>query len=81
MKNTMVIDSSLIGTTFTVPSTPGAGPLPEWKTVGWAQNDTFCILGALNDTPNNRFEVKSFKLTEVKFKGQVISTTPGIKVI
>ena len=65
----MVLNTSLMGQTFTAPNS--VVPAAEYKAVGYAQNETFVVFGALNDTVNNRFDVKSFKLTEVKFKGQV----------
>jgi hypothetical protein len=77
----MLLDPSLIGQLFTVPNTPGSGPLPEYRMVGFAQNDTFLIMGALNDTVNNRFEIISFKMKDVKFKGQVTRTNDGLKII
>jgi len=69
MKKIMVLDTSLMGQMFTAQSS--TVPNAEYKVVGYAQNETFVVFGALNDTVNNRFDVKSFKLTEVKFKGQV----------
>lgn len=71
MNKTILLDPTLLGKTFTVPNTPGSGPCPEYKIVGYAQNETFVVFGALNDTVNNRFDIKSFKLTEVKFKGAI----------
>jgi hypothetical protein len=55
---------NLIGKSFSVKD-----PAIEYVCVGYAQNDTFVVFGAKNDTVNNRFEVISFKLTEAKFKG------------
>jgi len=57
----------LIGFQFTVP----ADPTVKYTCVGYAQNNTFCVFGAVNDTPNNRFKVQSFKITEVTFLGQI----------
>lgn len=61
----MKIDEKLIGTKFTVND-----PSTEYTCVGFGQNDTFIIFGTMNDTPNNRFSVKSFKLADAKFIGQ-----------
>jgi hypothetical protein len=56
----------IIGQTFSTSNDPNT----EYKCVGYAQNETFIVFGALNDTVNNRFTVVSKKLTEVRFKGQ-----------
>jgi len=47
-----------------------ADPNIEYTVVGFGQNATFVVFGAYNDTPNNRYTVKSFKLADVTFKGQ-----------
>lgn len=60
----------LIGFQFTAPTDPNV----KYICVGYAQNNTFCVFGAVNDVTNNRFTVKSFKITEVTFIGQVDST-------
>jgi len=60
----MQLDSSIIGKKFEIHD-----PAIEYTCVGWAKNDTFIIFGAYNDIPNNRFTIKSFKLSDAKFKG------------
>lgn len=64
MKN-MFLDPTLLGKKFTVND-----PTIEYVCVGYAQNETFVVFGALNDVTNNRFGVRSFKLTDIKFIGQ-----------
>jgi hypothetical protein len=64
MKN-MTIEN-IIGKSFNA-----FDPSAEYICVGYAQNETFIVFGAINDTANNRFSIKSFKLTDCKFKGQV----------
>jgi len=56
----------LVGKKFT-----GMDPNIEYTCVGYAQNETFIIFGATNDVTNNRFTVRSFKVTEARFLGQV----------
>lgn len=56
----------LIGKKFSV-----ADPTIEYTCVGYAQNDTFIVFGALNDVTNNRFKVSSFRVKEVTFLGQI----------
>ncbi len=65
MQNMFIEPSTILQKSFTVGSDP-----TEYICIGYAQNTTFCVFGALNNTVDNRFEVKSFKLTEAKFKGQ-----------
>ena len=61
----MFIDpTAVIGKKFVVNGTD------EYVCVGYAQNETLLVLGAFNDVTNNRFTVKSFKLTDAKFIGQ-----------
>ena len=63
-------DSSIIGQTFNA-----FDPTIDYTCIGYGQNDTLIIIGTNFDTVNNRSSVKSFKLSEVKFKGQL---TPKI---
>jgi hypothetical protein len=65
MKKTMNLEL-LIGKKFTVND-----PAIEYTCVGYAQNETFVVFGAANDVTNNRFTVRSFKVTEAKFIGQI----------
>ena len=69
MNKTMELQN-IIGKTFFTPNKPGNGN-EEYVCVGFAQNDTFLVFGALNDITNNRCTLQSFKLTEVKFKGTI----------
>jgi len=65
MKNMHIDPSTIIGKKFTI-----TDPNIEYSCIGYAQNETFIVFGAYNDPPNNRFTVKSFKLTDAKFVGQ-----------
>ena len=61
------IDPSLIvGKKFTA-----FDPKTEYICLGYGETGTSIIVGAINDTVNNRFEIKTFKLSEVKFFGQL----------
>lgn len=59
----------LVGKSFTV-----TDPAIEYVCVGYAQNDTFIVFGASYDSMNNRSIIKSFKLTEAKFKASFPAT-------
>jgi len=59
------INEKLIGQTFTA-----LDPNLEYTCVGFANTQTLLIIGADNDTVNNRFKLKTFKITDVTFKGQ-----------
>jgi hypothetical protein len=63
---TMLLDPKIISTKFTV----GIDTTKEYVCVGYAQNSTFVVFGALNDTVNTSFKIESFKLTEVTFIGK-----------
>ena len=66
MPNTIQLDQSLIGRKFLK-----LDPAIEYVCVGFAQNETFIIFGALNDiTTTTKFAIKSFKLNDVTFLGQ-----------
>lgn len=71
MTQSMQLSSNLMGEKFTVANLPG--PTETFTCVGFAQNETFIIFGACNDTPNNRYAIRSFKLTDARFMGQVKS--------
>jgi hypothetical protein len=43
----------------------------EYTCVGYASNDTFLVVGAFWDQPNNRTSLKTFKFQDVKFKGDL----------
>ena len=66
MNKSIQIDPTLIGKKFTA-----MDPNIEYICVGFAQNETFLVFGAVNDSVNNRFNIKSIKLTDVKFLGQM----------
>ena len=59
------INEKLIGQRFTVND-----PNTEYTCVGFANIGTLVIIGADNDTVNNRYKFKTFKITDVTFRGQ-----------
>lgn len=61
-------EAAIVGQTFT---TPGDVTNSEYVCIGYGQNDTFLIVGCFFDAPNNRTLLKTFKLSDVKFKGQL----------
>jgi len=61
------ISPDIIGRKFTTVKDPTV----EYICVGYACNTTFLIIGALNDTVNNRFTLESIKLSDAKFIGQM----------
>jgi len=61
---------NIVGNTFTVTNENGQH---EYICIGYSQNETFVVFGALNSSNSIEFTVKSFKLTEVKFKGHLLS--------
>jgi hypothetical protein len=58
------LNSNLLGQKFTV-----TDPNTEYVCVGYGYSGTFVIIGAYNNVPNNEYTLKSFKITDVKFKG------------
>jgi len=44
----------------------------EYTCIGYASNDTFLVVGAMWDQPNNRTILKTFKFQDVKFRGNVL---------
>ena len=63
----MYIDpKAIVGKKFTA-----MDPNLEYTCVGYCENDTFLIIGTLFDAPNNRSQLKTFKLSDVKFKGNI----------
>jgi hypothetical protein len=46
-------------------------PKIEYTCIGYAQNDTCLIVGSYFDTVNNRSELKTVKMTDAKFKGDI----------
>ena len=61
------LNSAIEGLTFTTTKDP-----TEYTCVGYAQNETFVIVGASWDQASNRTSLKTFKLSEVQFKGQIV---------
>ena len=63
----MYIDSkTIVGKKFTA-----LDPNTEYTCVGYGQNETFLVIGSNFDAPNNRSTLKTFKLSDVKFKGDI----------
>ena len=60
-----------VGKTFTV-----RDPAIEYTAVGYDNNGTSIIFGVNYDSVNNRSTLKSFKVTEVTFKGNLTVPTP-----
>lgn len=68
INTTMYIDpSSIVGKTFTSTS----DPINEFTCIGYGQNETFLVVGTSFDSANNRSIVRTFKFSDVKFKGQL----------
>lgn len=73
----MVIDIKHISGKQFIATNIGVGN-NEFTCIGYGQNDTFLIIGAQFDSTNNRSHVKTFKLSDVQFKGNITATTlPG----
>lgn len=72
----MYIDpKSIIGKNFQpVSLSPSSDAAKDYECVGYSDNGTLLVIGALFDAPNNRSSLKTFKLTEVKFFGKVTSS-------
>ncbi len=71
MKTPMYIDpKTIVGKTFTA-----LDPNQEYTCVGYCANETFLIIGSQFDAPNNRSTLKTFKLSDVKFKGDIAPAT------
>ena len=68
MKNNMFIDPKYIcGQKFTSPNDSTV----EYTAIGYGANETFLIIGATFDSTNNRSSIKTFKLSDVKFTGNI----------
>ena len=63
----LFIDATIIGKKFTA-----FDPNAEWTCIGYCCNETFLLVGTSFDAPNNRSTIKTFKLSEVKFKGELV---------
>lgn len=46
-------------------------PTIEYLCIGYAQNSTELIVGSYFDSVNNRSEIHTFKIKEIKFKGEI----------
>jgi len=57
---------AIVGKKFTA-----LDPNLEYECVGYAANETFLVIGSNFDSQNNRSTLKTFKLSDVKFKGEV----------
>ena len=64
MPQQVQLDPTLIGKKFTA-----MDPNIEYTCVGFGQNETFLVFGAHNDVPNNRFKIKSIKMSDANFIG------------
>ena len=65
----MKLDEKLIGQKFT--AITFKDPNIEYACVGYGSSGTFVIIGAYSDAVKNETTLKTFKLTEVKFKGML----------
>lgn len=65
MTNLFIDSTTIVGKTFTVSNDVTN---TEYTCVGYACNETFLIVGKYTDTVNNRFQLKTFKFGDVKFK-------------
>lgn len=69
----MYIDpKAIVGKTFTA-----LDPNQEYTCVGYGQNETFLVIGSSFDSANNRSNLKTFKMSDVKFKGEVTLPNPS----
>ena len=68
MTNMYIDPSFIVGKTF-------LGPISdqEYTCIGYGANETFLVVGTFFDSVNNRSVVKTFKLSEVRFKGDITS--------
>lgn len=62
----LISEKAIIGQKFTAND-----PKVEYTCVGYAQNDTCLVVGAYFDSVNNRTELKTIKMTDAKFKGDL----------
>lgn len=46
-------------------------PKSHYKCIGYAANETFLIVGTCFDSVNNRSDIKTFKIQDVKFIGDI----------
>ena len=62
----MYINPKLVGQKFF-----DKDPNIEYTYQGYCQNDTFLVIGSHFDSVNNRTILKTFKMTEIKFLGDL----------
>ncbi len=68
----MYIDpKSIVGQIFSAND-----PNTEYTAVGYGQNETFLVIGSHFDSVNNRSSLKTFKLSDVRFKGNITPAVP-----
>jgi hypothetical protein len=72
MKNMFIDPKYFIGRTFPSPNDPNV----EYTVIGYAQNDTFLLIATSSDKVNNRSSIKTFKLTDVQFRGDLTVPLP-----
>lgn len=60
-------EQTIVGQTFTA-----LDPNTEYSCIGYCCNDTFLVIGLYFDSVNNRTTIKTFKFSDVKFKGRLI---------
>ena len=69
MTNTIHINApAIMGLQFPSP----IDPTIDYTCVGYGQNDTTFIVGATYDSISNRTALRTFKMSEVKFKGPLL---------
>lgn len=64
----LINESAIIGKTFTI----AADPTAEYTCIGVADNNTFLLVGTRFDSINNRSILSTIKLSEARFKGELI---------
>lgn len=67
MPQLVINDAAIVGKKFTA-----FDPNTEWTCLGYGCNDTFLIVGSNFDSTNNRTTVKTFKMSDVKFHGDLV---------
>ena len=59
-------ENAIVGQTFTV-----LDPNLEYTCIGYGQNETFLVVGSYYDATANQSQLKTFKLSDVKFVGRL----------
>jgi hypothetical protein len=62
-------ESAIVGQKFTVLSASH-----EWTCIGYAKNETLLIIGTYYDSNTDESMIKSFKFSDVKFKGVLLTS-------